>query len=122
MPAQSYGDAMEIDVRTVGGVLAVDRRVVVQDGHLSVHGSGAGEARLLDDAQAARLHHAVARLLALPDVPVQGPADVADDGWTELRLELDGAVLELRVPVAADAPDELWDVLGLVDELSGPVG
>lgn len=106
-------------MRTVGGVLGLDRQVEVRGRELTVRGAGTPVTRSLEEQEARRLSDAAARLLALPDVPLQGPADVADSGWTELRVVLDGTTRTLRVPVAADAPDEVWDLLGAVDDLVG---
>lgn len=105
-------------MRTVGGLFALDRRVEVRGRELVVHGTGPAASRLLDDAEAERLHDAAARVLGLSDVEIDAPADVADDGFTELRLVDDGASRDVRLPVAAEAPDEVWDLLALLDELA----
>ena len=110
---------MEIHVHEKGGVFGLDRRVEVKDGTLTVVVNGVRRVhRELEPAMQARLRELVGRLpRRVPVSRYSGPR-ISDSLETTIHITDDGRDQRLRVKSGDDAPDQLWEFLGAVTEIS----
>jgi hypothetical protein len=110
---------VEIRVHEKGGVLGVDRRVEVKDGTLTVVVNGVPRARRkLDPVVEERLLELVARLPKRVIISPYSGSRIADTLETTIHITDDGREQRLRVQSGDDAPDQLWEFLGALTEIS----
>ena len=98
---------MRIEVHQRGGVLGLDRRVLVCDGTIEVIDKGRSRgARPLDPAEAERLG-ALAESAAGAGAGREQPGPVSDDMRAEIQID----TLRLSVRTGDGSPSEVWELL-----------
>jgi hypothetical protein len=106
---------MRIEVHQRGGVLGLDRRVIVTDGRIEVIDRGRSRgARELDPAEAERLG-ALAESAAGAGAGDLHPGPISDDMRAE--LEIDGVHLSVRT--GDGSPSEVWALIAELSRASG---
>lgn len=105
-------------MHTRGGVLGLDRLVEVENGTGTVSEEGAARDVALDAAQVDRLERAAERLAKAPAVPIGDAPDAVDAGWSEIDIVDAGASRSLRIPAGADAPQDVWEILEVVEAIA----
>ena len=111
---------MRIEVHQRGGVLGLDRRVLVCDGTIEVIDKGRSRgAQDLDPDAAERIGALAASAAEAETAPVDGPP-VSDGMETDIAIEADTeASCRLVVRTGDDAPDEVWALIGEIGRASG---
>ena len=98
---------MRIEVHQRGGVLGLDRRVVVRDGTIEVIDKGRSRGvRALDPAEEARLG-ALAESAAGAGAGHGQPGPISDDMRAEIRID----DLRLSVRTGDGSPAQVWELL-----------
>jgi hypothetical protein len=106
---------MRIEVHQHGGVLGLDRRVLVRDGTIEVIDRGRSRgARPLDPAEAERLG-ALAESAAAAGTGDRDPGPVSDDMRTEIRI----GDRRLSVRTGDRSPAEVWALIAELGRASG---
>ena len=111
---------MKVSVHTRGGALGLDRRVEVDDGRLTVSEPGCRQTTTLARDQWSRLDNAADHLASSAIPAITGPDDVVDGGYSDIEITRAGGTTSLRVPAGAAAPDAVWDLLEIVEEIVDP--
>lgn len=109
---------VEIVVHTIGGALGLDRVVEVAEGKVTVTERGEARTAALAPDERARIDRAAARLATVSPDAIAPLEDVVDAGRSEIAIASGGARTALVVPAGAEAPDAVWDLLEVVDELA----
>src|SRR4051794_25209181 len=103
---------MRIEVHQRGGVLGLDRRVVVADGTIEVIDKGRSRgARPLDADEAERLD-ALAAGAAEAGAGEADPGPVSDGMLAEIAIESRVGVYRLSVRTGDGSPAEVWALIG----------
>lgn len=105
-------------MHTCGGVLGLDRVVEVENGTGTVSEEGAARDVALDAGQVDRLERAAERLAKAPKVAIGDAPDAVDSGWSDIDIEDAGESRSLRIPAGADAPDDVWEILDVVEAIA----
>ena len=108
---------VKVSVHVTGGALGLDRLVEVVDGVATVSEKGEARTTILAPEQVARLDTAADRLAQASPAAIAPLPDVADAGQSEIAITDGETNTSLVVPAGADAPDEVWDLLEVVDEV-----
>jgi hypothetical protein len=110
---------MKISIRQQGGLFDLDREVSVDKGTVKITEDGAQrEIGLLPEAERARVESLAARVAAASDRVASRGSDLpADPMETEIAIEDGAQRRQLKVISGDAAPDELWELIGLVNEL-----
>jgi hypothetical protein len=103
---------MRIEVHQRGGILGLDRRVVVADGTIEVIDKGRSRgARPLDPEEAERLD-ALAAGAAEAGAGEIDPGPVSDGMLAEIAIESRAGVYQLSVRTGDGSPAEVWALIG----------
>ena len=98
---------MRIEVHQRGGVLGLDRRVLVCDGTIEVIDKGRSRgARPLEPAEAERLG-ALAESAAGAGAGHEQPTQISDDMRADIQID----TLRLTVRTGDGSPPEVWELL-----------
>ncbi|MDP8924292.1 MAG: hypothetical protein M3O34_15640 [Chloroflexota bacterium] len=116
---------MRISVHQQGGFAGLDRRVEVDGDVVKVTDNKAKDRdptrypAPLDAAQRERLERLASRVAAVSDQVVSGGDYLPPDAMiTQIAIENDGARHDLKVVSGDDAPGEVWELLGVLGEVS----
>ncbi len=104
--------------RTTGGLIGLDRRVEIEDGFGTVSERGRTRPLVLTREQVHRMDAAARRVVAAKlggDSPAE---DAVDGGLSEIEIVDGASLVTLVLQAGSAAPDEVWDLLDLVDEVS----
>lgn len=106
-------------MHTRGGLFGLDRVVEleVDEGVGTASELGRQWPLTLDDDQAGRLSAAAEHLIGTPVVDTGGSQGAVDAGVSEIRIDDRGRRTSLLVPTGAEAPDEVWALLEVVEEV-----
>lgn len=108
---------VKISVHTKGGMLGLDRVVHVDDTEVTVVEGGSRTRTIrLQREDARRLADIATCVAQMADSPT-GPSDpdAVDCGVTEIAIREGALELCVQVPSGGFAPDEVWDLLDLVE-------
>jgi hypothetical protein len=110
---------MRIEVHQRGGILGLDRHVVVADGTIEVIDKGRSRgARTLDPEEAERLD-ALAAGAADAGAGGADPGPVSDGMSAEIAIESHAGVHRLSVCTGDGSPAEVWALIGELSRASG---
>jgi hypothetical protein len=110
---------VEIHVHEKGGVLGIDRQVDVKDGVLKVVVNGVERARQrLEPDTEERLRQLAERLPNGCRIGRYDGPRIGDSMETTIKIAQNGRSQQLRVQSGDDAPEQVWDLLGAVSEIS----
>jgi hypothetical protein len=109
---------MRVSVHTRGGVLGLDRVVLVEDSTGTVAEDGTARRVALDPDQVDLIRQLVGRLVRAPEVPIGPAPDVVDSGWSDIDIADGPAGRSLHVPTGARAPDDVWELLQVVETIA----
>lgn len=104
--------------RTTGGLIGLDRLVEIEDGFGTVSEHGRTRHLALTREQVQRLAAAARRVVAGGWVEDSPAEDVVDGGLSEIQIVDGASLVTLVLQAGSAAPDEVWDLLDLVDEVS----
>ncbi len=99
-------------------MLGLDRVVHVDDTELTVVEDGSRTRTMrLSHAKAQCLTEIATRVAQMADSPTGPPdPDAVDCGVTEIAIREGALELRVQVPSGGSAPDEVWDLLDLVEQ------
>ncbi len=109
---------MRVSILRQGGFLDLDQRVDVDGTDVRVVERGVPRSvKRVGVGLAHRVEELAASVTRLPEVTVPPPEVPAyDDMLTEIEIDDGTAVRRLSLQSGTDAPKELWDLIGAVDD------